>query len=344
MVSVWLDEPHHRLDRMWERLGFRLSEEGPGAAAWATACAPWSLEIAADMRRLCPGALFATLMNPTDVIAGIVHRAGGVRAVGLCVEVNLLRGVLAYHFGVPYDRIELIHAGVNHDGWVLDLRVDGQDGYRLWQEHWGEIEHDADYHPGTRGIRPITELTGHLRSSAYHNWPYQIEQTPKEAAMWQSWRGKREMHLAALKQALRSHEPIVDPPNIHPERSRVNYPWTGVTVGRLMEAIATGQGRVIPLQIANQGAIANFPADAIVEVPSLVQVGTIQPLPVGKLPEWLGGYTRLQAIQRSLIVEYVLTGELAILRRAMATLPMFGTVQQLNRFAEAVHAEFGPDL
>jgi alpha-galactosidase/6-phospho-beta-glucosidase family protein len=187
-------------------------------------------------------------------------------------------------------------------------------------------------------------LTGHLRSSAYHNWPYQVEQSSEEAAMWQSWRGKREIQVAALEEALRTGEPIVDPPNVHPERSRVNYPWTGVTVGRLMEAIATGQGRIIPLQLVNREAIVNFPAEAIVEVRSLVQGRTIQPLPVGELPEWLGGYTRLQAIQRSLMVEYVLSGEPGILKQAMATLPMFGTVQQLNRFSEAVHAEFGPDL
>lgn len=99
-VSVWLREEHERLRSLEEGLGFRLAEEGPGVAGWALACAPWSLEVATDMRAHCPQALFVTLMNPTDVIAGIVGKAGGVQAAGLCVEVDGPRGALAYTFRV----------------------------------------------------------------------------------------------------------------------------------------------------------------------------------------------------------------------------------------------------
>jgi alpha-galactosidase/6-phospho-beta-glucosidase family protein len=340
MVSVWLAEEHARLNRLVERLGFRLPEEGPGVAGWALAGAPWSLEVAAEMRQHCPDALFVTLMNPTDVIAGLVGEAGGVRAAGLCVEVDGLRGALAYYFRVPYESIELVHAGVNHDGWVLELKVDGQDGYGLWRERWWEIERDPDYHPGNRGIRHIHDLTGHLRSSAYHNWPYEIEQTPEHRARWDARQGRRESCEAALDEALRREEPIADPPGIHPERSKLNYPYTGITVGKLMQSIATGRDNLISLQVPNHGAISNFPEDAIVEVPTRVHGRTIQPISVGEAPEWLAGTTHLLAIQRQLIVKYVLDRRLDTLKQALAVLPMFGTVQQLNRYAEALHEEY----
>ncbi len=341
LVSVWLREEHERLDRLLKGLGFSLPEEGPGVAGWALACAPWSLRLAADMRRYCPDALFITLMNPTDVLAGVVGEGSGVQAVGLCVEVDGLRGALAYYFRVPYESITLTHAGVNHDGWVLALTVNGQDGYALWRERWEEIERDPDYHPGNRIIRPILELTGHLRSSAYHHWPYQIAESPEERARWQAWQGKRERQESALEEALRTGEPITDSPGIHPERSKVNYPYTGLTVGKLIQAVATGQMQVVPLQVPNRGAIANFPAEAIVEVPTRVQGRKVQAMPIGAIPEWLGGYTRLLAVQRRLIIEYVLGRRLPTLKQALAVLPVWGTVQQLNRFAEALHREFG---
>ncbi len=341
LVSVWLREEHERLDRLLQGLGFSLPEEGPGVAGWALACAPWSLRLAADMRRYCPDALFVTLMNPTDVLAGVVGEGGHVQAVGLCVEVDGLRGALAYYFRVPYESIALKHAGVNHDGWVLSLTVNGQDGYALWRERWGEIERDPDYHPGNRIIGPILELTGHLRSSAYHHWPYQVAEGPEERARWPAWQGKRERQEAALDEALRTGEPITDPPGIHPERSLLNYPYTGLTVGRLMQAVATGEAQVVPLQVPNRGAVANFPAEAIVEVPAQVQGRTVQAVSVGEAPEWLGGYTRLLAIQRRLIVEYVLGRHLPTLKQALAVLPVWGTAQQLNRYAEALHREFG---
>jgi alpha-galactosidase/6-phospho-beta-glucosidase family protein len=92
--------------------------------------------------------------------------------------------------------------------------------------------------------------------------------------------------------------------------------------------------------VPNRGAISNFPDEAIVERPTLVQGDTVIPQQVGELPDWLGGYTRLLAIQRRLIVEYVLSRRLATLKRAFAVLPMCGTVQQLNRLAEALHDAF----
>jgi alpha-galactosidase len=340
LVSVWLHEAHERLDSVQGRLGFSLPEEGPGVAGRALACAPWSLGVAHEMRERCPGALFVTLMNPTDVIAGIVNEAGGVRAAGLCVEVDGLRGALSYHLRVPAERIVLIHAGVNHDGWVLDFTVNGRDGFALLRSRRHEILQDADCHPGTRGIWPILDLTGHLRSSAYHNWPYSVERGQEPADARGRWGGKREWYEAAVTHAFRTGQPISDPPLIHPERSRLNYPYTGRAVGRLLESVATGEANCIPLQVPNLGAVSNFPEKAIVEVPTLVQGDALAPQPVGELPEWLSGYTRLLAVQRRLIVEYVLDRRQETLRRALAVLPMFGTVQQLNRLAEALHEGF----
>jgi alpha-galactosidase/6-phospho-beta-glucosidase family protein len=89
--------------------------------------------------------------------------------------------------------------------------------------------------------------------------------------------------------------------------------------------------------VPNRGAIANFPAQAIVEVPVKVQGRSLEALPVGEMPEWLGGYTRLLAIQRQLIVEYALDRQVATLKHALAVLPVFGSLQEMNRFAEALH-------
>jgi alpha-galactosidase/6-phospho-beta-glucosidase family protein len=344
LASVWLREEHARLDRLTAALGLELPEEGPGLAGWAAACAPWSLALAAEMRARCPDALFVTLMNPTDVIAGAVAEAGGLRAVGLCVEVDGLRGALAYYFDIPDERITLVHAGVNHDGWLLRLLVDGEDCTAPLLARWDEAERDPDFHPGNLGIRPILDLTGHLRSSAYHHWPYRPEPPPDREARWRRWAGKRERCEAALAEAVDRGQPIADPPHIHPERSRMQYPHTGQTLGRLMESLIAGAPHVLPLQVPNHGAIANFPAQAVVEVPTLVQGRAIRPLAVGELPDWLGGYTRLLAVQRRLVIEYLCQPRLETLKRALAVLPMFGTPEGLNRYAEALHHEFGPDL
>jgi hypothetical protein len=39
-----------------------------------------------------------------------------------------------------------------------------------------------------------------------------------------------------------------------------------------------------------------------------------------------------------MIVEYLLERNLATLKQALAVLPVFGSLQQMNQFAEAIHA------
>jgi alpha-galactosidase/6-phospho-beta-glucosidase family protein len=340
IVSVWLDEEHRRIEALYRDLAYVPPEEGPGVAAWAVHCVPWALGVAEDMRRLCPGALFLTVMNPTDVTAGAVAEIGHVRAAGMCVEVDGLRGALAYYLQVDPDEIVLDHAGVNHDGWVLRWQVGGQDGYATWSQRLDALAQDPGYHPGNRIIPHIASLTGHLKSSGYHQWPYQVTETEHEQALWDRWRGKRPVYEAALKEALATGTPIKDPPGIHPERSKLNYPLTGQAVGRLMRAIATGEAHALPLQVHNHGAVTNVPEGAIVEVPVLVQGRKLRPQPMGELPEWLGGVTRLLAIQRRLIIDYLIDGELRTLERALAVLPMYGTAQQLRALAEALHEAY----
>ncbi len=58
---------------------------------------------------------------------------------------------------------------------------------------------------------------------------------------------------------------------------------------------------------------------------------------MGELPERVGGYTRLLAIQRRLLIDYLADRQLATLKQALAVLPMFGTSQQLHALAEGIH-------
>jgi alpha-galactosidase/6-phospho-beta-glucosidase family protein len=337
-VSVWLPEEHALVAKLLETVGPLHDESGPVVAAWTVALAPWTLGVAAEMRRYCPDALFISLMNPTDVLTDVVARGGGVRAAGLCVEVDQMRAELAYYYRVPIARVHLRHAGVNHDGWILGLTVDGQEGYALWPQAAEVLYRDSDAHPDNWWIGPLFDLTGHFRSSGHHFWPYLVDFKWAPEELRATWRGERARMTQALEQALATRTPLSDPPTCMIARRSVNYPATGLTIGQIMQSIATGLAHTVPLQVRNDGAVANFPADVVVEVPTLVQGRALQPLAMGALPDWLGGYTRLLAIQRHLIADYVLTGDLTALQHALATLPMYGTLREINAFVAAVHA------
>lgn len=334
-ASIGLWDDIRKVNQALDAVNAHLPETGPGTAAEAVAVAPFFVKLAGEIRKHCPEAIFATLVNPTDVLSLLMNRLG-LNSTSICVEVEGLRGALAYYFRVPEDAVEMVYAGVNHDGWTLELGINGQDGYELLKEKRYEIPEDSDFHPGNYGMLAIFDLTGHLRSSAYHHPPFHFESGPSSQD-WQRWGEKRRKGEEAMEEALRSGRPIADPPQIHPERSLLRYPGTGRTIGRMIRAIATGQPEIVPLQTLNDGAISNFPDDVCVEVPVSVAGKHITPQKVGELPEWLGGLTRLFAIQRRMIVDYLLEPSLESLKQAVSVVPVLGSAEKHVRFVKALH-------
>lgn len=334
-ASIGLWDDIRKVNQALDKANAHLPETGPGTAAEAVAVAPFFFNLAEEIKKHCPEAIFATLVNPTDVLSLLMNRLG-LNSASVCVEVEGLRGALAYYFRVPEEAVEMVYAGVNHDGWTLELRINGQDGYELLRKKRHEIPKDPNFHPGNYGMLAIFDLTGHLKSSAYHHPPFYFESgLPNED--WQKWGAKAQKGEEAIKEALKNGKPIADPPNIHPEQSLLRYPGTGRTIGRMIRAIATGQPETVPLQVLNNGTVSNFPDDVCVEVPVSVSGKQITPQKVGQLPQWLGGLTQLFAIQRRMIADYLFDPSLELLKQAVSVVPILGSTEKHIRFVETLH-------
>ncbi len=333
-VSVALYDRLREINQLLANANAILPEPGPGDLAEAVAVAPFYIDLAEDIKKYCPSATHISLVNPTDVIALFMNILG-IQAVGMCVEVEGLRGAIAYYFRVPEESVEMIYAGVNHNGWTLKLTINGKDGYQLLREKISEIEKDIDFHPGNYGVLRVFELTGYLMSSAYHTPPFHFE--PKTSLDWSRWGDKRGNYEKALKEALQNERLIVDPPMIHPERSLVNYPATGRAIGKLIRAMATDEKELVALQVINNGAVSNLPDNTCVEVPTLVCGNKFIPQNIGELPDWFGGITRLLAIQRRLMAEYLANPSLDLIKHSLSVLPILASVEKHLRFAETLH-------
>jgi len=339
MFSVGFREAAELAEQMRQRFGFDLHSihDGPPAFAFSAKVWPFCAELAEEIARLAPSSLTLVLPNPTDVLAEAMSRYSGIDAAGFCVEVEHLRDHLAFYFGYSTDEIVLHHAGVNHDGWVLQFNIRGEDGYALLHERILALPEHPHFHPGNFGMVSIYRATGYLRSSAYHNWPMQ---TPRYEGprTWEEFAVSAEDGKAVLERAVAAGELLNIPADLHPERRVVKYLGTGRAVSRLMLARATGSPEVVPLQVPNAGAVANFPADVRVEVPAVVLKSMVIPMAVGEVPEWLGGTTRLLALQRKLHAEYLISGSKDSLVQALLTLPTVAPVNVLMEYADVVHS------
>lgn len=338
MLSVGFREAEALSHRLLGEYGFHPQSihDGPPAFAYAAKVWPFCRQLADDIARLAPAALTVVLPNPTDVLSEAMELHADIACAGLCVEVEHLRDHLAYYFGYPPESIAIDHAGVNHDGWVLRLQVEGQDGYALLHEDILSLPEHPDFHPGCYGMVTVYQATGYLRSSAYHNWPLETPpyQGPRKYEEFAYPGGDR---MDAVDRAIAEGVLLDTPADVHPERLVVKYLGTGKALSRLLLARGGVVPGVVPLQVRNNGAVPNFPSDVRVEVPVLVQSARTIPLAVGELPEWLGGTTRLLAVQRRELARYLLSTDRDAVHQALLTLPTIRRLDVLAKFAEEVH-------
>ncbi len=105
-----------------------------GGISRAMRLIPAMVEIAQDVLKLCPQAVFLNYANPMSVICWAVRQATGANIIGLCIGVHHVIYELADFIAVPRSEISALAAGLNHFTWVYDLRWKGEDAWPLVRE------------------------------------------------------------------------------------------------------------------------------------------------------------------------------------------------------------------
>jgi len=246
---------------------------------------PVMLDIARDMDELCPGAWLLNYTNPMAMLCWATYAGSPIqRIVGLCHSVQWTTRGLAEIVGVPYEEVDYLGAGVNHQAWILRFRRDGEDLYPLLD---AAIERDPELRRRVRveiyrrfGYFP-TESSEH--SSEYLPWFL------RDDAMIERFRVPVDEYVRRSEENLRLYaeerERLASGGGFEIERS-LEY------ASLIVHSVVTGEPRVIYGNVRNDGLIENLPRGACVEVPCLVDGNGVQPTAIGALPPQLAGLNR----------------------------------------------------
>ena len=117
----------------------------------------------------------------------------------------------------------------------------------------------------------------------------------------------------------------------------------GRALGRLLRAVATGDPDVIGLDVPFSGEALSWTPEVTAEVPAVVVGNRVDPVAVGPLPPGVDGLPRMLALQRGLASDYLANPDPAVLLRALAATPHWGTPARWRRLVGALqlHAEPG---
>lgn len=245
------------------------------------------LEIAGEMEKLCPSALFLNYVNPMAIITGIMLKGTSIRTVGLCHSVQRCVSELlsAVKWDLDTSGLRWKIAGINHMAWLLEISQAGKDLYPMIKQKALEVNKFARQKNGVKHNDMIRlEIMRHfgyyVTESSEHNAeysPYWIKsQFPELIAEFnipldeyprrcedqiQKWSALKRQILKN-PQHQRSVEYCVD--IINAVENNISFSFNG--------------------NVLNNGLISNLPADCVVEVPCLANRSGISGCFVGNLP------------------------------------------------------------
>ena len=266
---------------------------------------PVMMDIAADMREVCPDALFLNYTNPMAVLTNVMNTYGGIKTVGLCHSVQVCVPHMFEHLGIDQTGVQAKIAGINHMAWLLEVTRDGEDLYPEIKRRAAEKQKEAHgdmvrYEMMLKFGYYITESSEH--NAEYHpyfikrNYPELIErfQIPLD-----------EYPRRCIEQIAgweRMRDEIVNNTELKHERSHEYASY-------ILEAIETGIPYKIGGNVMNHGLITNLPKEACVEVPCLVDRSGISPTYIGDLPPQCAALNRTNINTQLLTIEAAMTGK-----------------------------------
>jgi len=307
---------------------------GPGGV-FRAARHIWALmDIAEDMRELCPNALLLNYANPMAMCCWALGTVEGLRFVGLCHGVQTTMDLIASYTERPKDEIDFISAGINHMGWFLKLEHKGEDLYPILKAHFEKPEYYVNEKVRGETMRHfgyfMTESTGHL--SEY--LPY-FRKNQKALDLYcdePSFGGETGAYYnycADLADKFSKMDPLsIETTELQPRSAEY--------ASHILEAHETGVAFRLSGNVRNDGYITNLPNGCCVEVPTYVDRLGLHPTVVGDLPRQCAALNQSNVSVQGLAVEAALTGDVEMLMQAVAMDPLTASVLTLKEIREMV--------
>jgi len=271
------------------------------------------LDIAADMEKECPEAWLLNYTNPMSIVTGLMLRHTDVNTVGLCHSVQVCAHTLLRQLGM-LDRVKNLRwkiAGINHMGWLLEITDGGKDLYPEIKKRAAEMNRaarkkGAEKHSDMVRFEIMKHFGYYVTESSEHSaeyYPYWIKSSHPELVDEFNIPLDRYMNICKflLKFWDKRAQEI-----LHGKDKDISHERTREYGSYIMEAMETDSVISIGGNVLNSGLIPNLPANAVVEVPCIVDGNGVQGVYVGDLPE------QLAALSRSHIAVHLLTIEAAV--------------------------------
>jgi 6-phospho-beta-glucosidase len=251
---------------------------GVGGMAKALRTIPVILGIANDMRETAPGALLVNFTNPAGLITEALNRhAPDVPAVGVCnigitTKMKILE-TLEKLTGrkISDERAVLKTLGLNHLTWHYGFTIDDEDMWsQLFPAFVEMTKQEEEPEWDTRTLESLGMIP-----NPYLAYFYYTSKKLKEQEMWPPSRAEEVMEIEKGLLREYSDPALIEPPADLMKRGGAYY---STLATQLIDSHNNNLGQIHTVNVRNNGAIKDWPADWVLEMPARVDHTGIHPL------------------------------------------------------------------
>ncbi|MFF2195292.1 6-phospho-beta-glucosidase [Streptomyces sp. NPDC058157] len=334
---------------------------GAGGIAYGLRTVPVARELARRIARTAPDAWVINFTNPAGVVTEAMSEELGGRVIGICDSPVGLGRRIARLLGVARPQEAWIdYVGLNHLGWVRGLHVGGRDLLPRLLADDGALESFEEGRLfGADWLRSLGAIPNEYLHYYYFNREtvraYQEAKQTRGAFLRDQQRGfyaeagrpgqPAGAALAAWDRTRAEREATYMSENREVagvgEREESDLESGGYekVALALMRAIARDERATLILDVRNGSTLSVLDAQAVIEVPCLVDANGAHPVSVAPLPlHAVGLVTSVKAAERAVLAAAA-SGSRADAVKAFALHPLVDSVAVARRLLEGYAAQ-----
>ena len=290
---------------------------GPGGLSRAMRMIPAMKEIAEDILKLCPDALFINYANPMTAICRALRKSTEIKVTGLCIGVYETEKYLAEVLGIPHQEVTSIAIGLNHLTFIIDFRHKGENVFPRLRQHAKET--------GRINENPFSWSLFDI----YGAYPAVNDRHVVEFFLDRFPNGK--YYGKTLGIDVFSVEKIIEMgDSIYAEMSKLSKPETRLNSEvfskfsgehsqtlEIITSIYKDQRKIFSANLPNYGTIPNLPSYAVPEMPAVASSRGFLPLRIDYFPDSLAAIINKRLACVELTVDAALEGDRRLMAEAM---------------------------
>ena len=256
-----------------------------GGMAKALRTIPVILDIAKDIEELAPNALLLNFTNPAGLITeALTEYAPNIKSVGVCnVGITAKMMILDEIKKLTGEEIDPRHAqldtlGLNHLTWHRGFTVNSIDQWPLLFPKYIEEMRNTDNPEWDPGMLSALGMIPNYYLHYFYN-------TQKKLDEQQNWPPSRAEEVLEIEKDLLenfSDKSLVTPPDDLMKRGGA---WYSTLATELIASHYADLGLVHVVNLPNNDAVKEWPADWVLELPAKIDKNGLHPLAAKALPE-----------------------------------------------------------